>query len=77
MPLGEPSSSTKQSPSEGASQGRLHGPIPQTVNDGVEEGGHHGVGDRDELVPLQGVAGFGPQVHEGGAAVVDNDHREV
>lgn len=62
----------KQSP-----QGPLHVAVPQGVDKWVEHWSSQCVHQWDELILLGVVAGAGAQVHEGTAAVLQQDHRQV
>ena len=51
--------------------------VAQAVDERVEQRRHVGVDQRQRAVPVRGVAGFGPRVHEGGAAVVQEGDGQV
>ena len=62
---------------EGPTKGILHLTISQAVDDGVQHGSHHRVGERQQLLALRRVAGPGSEVCEDGSAVEEGDNQKV
>ena len=66
-----------QGPVDGPPQCSLYFTIPQAVDDGVQHGSHHRVGERQQLLALRRVAGPRSKVCEDGSAVEEGDNQQV
>ena len=66
-----------QSPVDDSFQCSLHFTVPEAVNDGVQHGSHHRVGERQQLLVLRRGAGPGSEVCEDGSAIEKGDNQEV